>query len=171
MAQPMTATQIARKLDVKAFTCMAILRELEHRGLVSCLNREARQNRVFWLTAAGIELQARLRSDRGQGPLTHSIPEIDWALFGFVCFGHRAAIVTALGEPMQAAEIRRKARRRSPGIRMSSNNARDALKLLQQKGIVRRVYVRKKAHPRYELVEACRDFPRLLRQAAWRGTG
>lgn len=47
---------------------------------------------------------------------------------------------------------------------MSANNVRDAVKLLLAAGVVRVVRVRRRKHPHYELVDECRDFPRLLGQ-------
>ena len=165
----MTATQLAHQLDVNASTCMSILSERQAHGLLVCLNPSARKSRLYWLTASGVRMQSELRVRAGLAPLAHDAPEIDWSLYGFVCFSHRAAILSVLTEPLQAATIKRRARTRQPGIRLSANNVRDAMRLLVAGGIVRRVCVRKKKHAHYELAEACRGFPRLLQQAVWRG--
>ncbi len=63
---------------------------------------------------------------------------------------------------MQAAAIKRKARLRDSNLRMSANNVRDVLKYLLGAQITRRVVVRKKKHPRYELTDLGKEFQRLL---------
>ena len=54
---------------------------------------------------------------------------------------------------MQASEIKREALRRDPDLRMSSGNARDVLKALLAKEIVRRFFVPRSAYPRWELTD------------------
>jgi len=161
----MTAMQLSRRLEIKRYTCMSALRDCVARGLLVCLNSRARQSRLYWLSEKGVRAQRELRRSEGKPALVHDVPDIDWERYGFVCFSHRAAIVSVLTEPLQAATIKRRARRRHSGLRMSANNVRDALKLLVRAGIVRRVLVRRWKHPRYELVEGCREFGRLLANA------
>lgn len=161
----MTAIQLSRRLDLKRYSCMSALRELAQRGLMTCLNPTARQSRLYWLTEAGVRAQNRLRREAGAAGLVHDLPDVNWEQYGFVCYSHRAAIVCVLSEPLQAATIKRRARRRWSSLRMSANNVRDAVKLLRTAGIVRAVRVRRRKHPRYELVEDCRGFPRLLARA------
>jgi predicted transcriptional regulator len=169
MTQPLTATQLVKRCGYSADACMVILRGLAKNGVVNCLNADALQNRLYWLTEYGKLLQARLNREVGKETPSHDVPEIDWSQYAFVCFEHRAAIIKALEEPLQPATIKKRARSRDPELRMSSNNTRDAIRLLLHRGIVRQVRVRKRAHPRYELTDECREFPRLLRQAMWRG--
>jgi len=161
----MTAIQLSRRLELKRYSCMSALRELAQRGLMVCLNPTARQSRLYWLTEAGVRAQNRLRREDAATPLVHDVPDVNWEQYGFVCYSHRAVIVSVLTEPLQAATIKRRARRRWSDLRMSANNVRDAVKLLRAAGIVRVVRVRRRKHPHYELVEACRGFPRLLGQA------
>ena len=52
---------------------------------------------------------------------------------------------------MYPAEIKRRARFKNPGIRMSANNVRDVIQVLLKEGIVEKVEIRKKAHLRYRL--------------------
>lgn len=92
-------------------------------------------------------------------------PTTNWDLYGWVCYRHRAAILKTLTEPMQPATIKRKARSRDPTLRMSANNTRDIIRLFRERGIVQPVYVRKKAHARYELTETGMVLQRLLAQA------
>jgi hypothetical protein len=78
------------------------------------------------------------------------MPQIDWTLFGWVCFSHRAAVLKALTMPLQPATIKRRARSQVPGLRMSANNVRDVIRLFLEKGIVRPVHLRKRTFPAYE---------------------
>lgn len=171
MTQPLTAIQLAGKTGMKAHTCMSALRELGHRDFLTCLNPKARQNRLYWLKPRGKQVQRALWDYEGRPPKEHDFPSVDWTLYGWLCFRHRAAIVRNLGEPMQPALIRRKARSREPGLRMSGNNVRDAIREMYQTGIVQRVSVRKKAHARYVLAPVLEPCQRLLRQAVWMGAG
>jgi DNA-binding HxlR family transcriptional regulator len=63
---------------------------------------------------------------------------------------------------MQAAAVKRRAVFQNPQLRMSANNVRDVMRYLLSTGIARRVEVRKKAHPRYELTDLGRTFQQLL---------
>ena len=95
----------------------------------------------------------------------YDIPSVNWELYGWVCYNHRAAIVRTLTEPMQPSDMKRKLRNSKPHIKISANNIRDVIKLFLQKGIVRKTFVRKKAHPRYELTELGTKFQGLLSRA------
>ena len=66
---------------------------------------------------------------------------------------------------MQPSEVKRVLRVHRPNIRISANNIRDVIKLLLEKGLVQKVFVRKKAHPRYELTDSGNQFRQLLMQA------
>ena len=50
-------------------------------------------------------------------------------------------------------------------MKISANNIRDVIKLLLEKGIVQKVHIRKKAHPRYELTDSGIKLRELLIQA------
>jgi len=67
--------------------------------------------------------------------------------------------------PMQPSEIKRAIRKKKPGMKISANNIRDVVKLLLEKRIVQKVYIRKKAHPRYELTDSGNQFRELLLQS------
>ena len=75
------------------------------------------------------------------------------------------AIIKAMKEPLQPATIKRRARSLDPNLRMSANNVRDVIRLLLDRGIVRRVEIKKKRHPRYELTELGRVIQELLLRA------
>ncbi len=66
---------------------------------------------------------------------------------------------------MQPSEIKLTIRKKAPGTKISANNIRDVMKLLYKKGIVQKVFVRKKVHPRYELTDSGKKFRELLIQA------
>jgi hypothetical protein len=92
------------------------------------------------------------------------LPVVDWHLYGWLCYRHRAAILKTIVEPMQPATIKRKARSHDPTLRMSANNVRDVMRLFLWKSIVRQVWIRKKRHPRYELTEVGKILRQLLIQ-------
>ncbi len=158
LAQPLTATQLAKPTGLTRAACSRVLSDLAHRGLARCLSPAARRSRVYGLTRAGKALRSHYVSDaprRVQGP-------IDWPLFGWVCFRHRAAIVRALSSPMQPAEIKRRARSLDRSLRVSAGNVRDVVKLFLRRGIVSAVSLRKRAHPRYELTPVGQQLRELL---------
>lgn len=137
------------------------------RRLVSCLNPSARRSRLYWLSRHGRSVQRRMRGDARWRP--SDFPTSDWELYGWTCYSHRSAIIKAMAQPLHAAAIRRKASANDPALHLSSNNARDALYLLLDRGVVRRVIREGEPHPLYELTDAgksCRDL--LLRaEAPW----
>ncbi|MFC1780851.1 hypothetical protein ACFLZ8_01125 [Planctomycetota bacterium] len=97
--------------------------------------------------------------------MAKDLPDIDWELYGWVCFSHRAAIIKALTESMQPAKIKHRAKQQNPKIKMSANNVRDIIKLFLEKEIVEPVKVGKRAHLRYELTELGRNIQGLLSYA------
>lgn len=165
IVQPVTATQLSRRVQLDRDECGFVLTELTVHNLVTCLNSRARRSRLFWLTDQGHVLQRQLRQQQGLAPHTFDFPVIDWDAYGFVCYRHRAAIVRALTEPLQPAAIKRRARVRDGTLRMSANNVRDALRELRQHGIVRPIRVKRFAHFRYELTDLGRCCQFLLRRA------
>lgn len=163
--QPLTATQLAHRLQMQRDECSVLLNQLALYGLVCCLNPSARRSRVFWLTDAGHACQRRVREAQGLAPLRFDFPVVDWECYGRVCYRHRAAIVSALTEPLQPAAIKRRARARDSSLRMSANNVRDALRELRQFDVVRPVREPQVAHARYELTDLGRCCQFLLRRA------
>lgn len=162
LRQPLTALQLARREGIDLDRAGYSLWELKTRQLIQCLNRSARNNRVYWLTALGLRCQARLRRRQRLKPLIHDVPSVDWDLYGWVNFRHRSAIIRALEEPLQPATIKRRARTREQALRMSANNVRGVIKLFLRRGVVRRVTIPREHHPRYELTKVGQEFRRLL---------
>ena len=165
IAQPLTGKQIGRRTDIPIDTCSYVVAKLVTRGLLTCLNPQARNSRLYWLTDRGIQCQKKLHQDLALTYEEYDLPSIDWALYGWICFSHRSIVMKTLIAPMQPSEIKRTIRKRKPGTKISANNIRDVTKLLLEKQIVQKVYVRKKAHPRYELSDSGNQFRELLMQS------
>ena len=163
LTQPMTATQLSRRTGLSNDMCRRILGKLAQHMILSCLNSSARRSRAYWFTDLGVSSLNREPEFKERFLVDYSA--IDWDLFGWLCFRHRAAVIKTLVEPMQPATIKRKARSRDPTLRMSANNVRDIIRLFEKRGIVRRVYVRKRAHACYDLTEPAKAHQRLLIQA------
>lgn len=153
MHQPLTAAQLAKRMQFTLDSCSALLTELTILSFTQCLNRGAIRSRLYWLTADGRQMQRILRIEQRLPALEHDFPRVDWDLLGWVCYSHRSAILKAMNGPLQPAAIKRRARSILPTLRMSANNTRDNIRLFLNKGIVTRVYMHKRAHARYELTE------------------
>lgn len=158
----MTANHLSWKTDISLDCCAYILRELEARDLVQCLNPASLRSRVYWFTEAGKKCRAKISRESELRLDERNIAEINWELYGWLCFAHRATVTIALTEPLQPSAIKRKLRQQLPHLNISANNIRDIIKLLLRKGVVRGVSVKKKAHMRYELTEEGETFQKLL---------
>ncbi len=162
LTQPMTASQLAPQLETTQARCSRVLRGLTQHGLTRCLNPGARRGRVYGLTPEGEHHQQHLRSDQGLGSVKYSAPDIDWGLYGWVCFSHRSAILRAMDRPLQPATIKRIARHQNEELRMSANNVRDVIRLFVAQSIAKAVQENRYTHPRYELTERGRAFQAVL---------
>ena len=160
--QPLTAQQLSRRTGLSFDICQDVIPQLAAYGLLRCLNENARRGRLYWLTKLGESFQSGFLEQLGKKPLEHCVPDLDWKLYGWVCFNHRSAIIRVLTEPMQPATIKRKARARDPTLHMSANNVRNVIQLFLAQAIVQPVRVRKKTHLRYELTELGKRFQELL---------
>lgn len=163
--QPLTTLQLARREGLDLDRAGYLFWELALHDLVRCLNRSARQSRLYWLTEDGRRVQQRARRLLNLAPLQHDLPRMDWDLYGWVCYRHRSAIIKALDRPMRPVLIKRRARQRDERTRMSANNVRDSIKLLLERGIVRQVAVPREPHPSYELTENGEAIRSLLLRA------
>lgn len=162
LRQPMTTKQISKQTGIETDSCSQTLWDLRDCDFIYCCNRDARRSRLYWLTDLGKACQNILLERKGKSLLNRDFPQVDWELYGWVCYSHRAAIIKAMTDPLQPSAIKRKAGRMTPGLTMSANNVRDVIKLFLKKGIVRPVKMRRKAHTRYELTRLGRDLQRLL---------
>ena len=120
---------------------------------------------MYWLTQLGMECSRKLRGDSGLPSLKYDVPSVNWELYGAVCFSHRSAVLKALGNPLQPAAIKRMALRQNPKARISANNVRDVIRLFEQRGVVRKVWVKGRSHPRYELTDTGKALRLLLLRA------
>ncbi len=116
------------------------------------------------LTDRGRKCREKLCSELGL-PDKPEVSGIDWELYGWLCFSHRSAIMRILSEPMQPSAMKRKLRQVNSSVKISANNIRDVIRLFLRKGIVRKSFERKKAHPRYELTDIGRKLQELLIRA------
>lgn len=160
--QPMTAKQLSRKTGIPPDTCSHTLRKFTSKGQAVCLNPKSRTSRLYQLTELGIRCQKQVYQDSNHPYKEYNLPDIDWQLYGWVCFNHRCSVIKTLITPLQPSEIKRILRVHRPNIKISANNIRDIIKLFLAKAIVRPVKLRKKAHLRYELTELGDQFRQLL---------
>jgi hypothetical protein len=165
VSQPMTAKQLSKRTGIPVNTCSYLLGKLTFKGVLICLNPGAIKSRLYWLTKFGIRCRKQLHHDSGLLFKEYTLPDIDWHLYGWVNFAHRAAIITILTIPMQPSEIKRFLRVHRSSVKISANNIRDIIKLFLARDVVRPVKIKKKAHPRYELT----DLGIKLRQLLIRG--
>lgn len=160
--QPLTATQLAGRISMTQSQCSHTLSELELCGLIVCLNPIARASRLYALTALG-RACFRILADRHDRPSTSvANSHADWDLYGWVCYRHRAVVIKTLTEPLQPAEIKRRARRTNESLRMSAGNVRDVIRLFLRRGIVRAVREKRRAHARYALTDVGHSLRSLL---------
>ncbi len=97
LADPLTVKQLSRRLSLSLDESGSAVRTLRRRGLVRCLNPEARRSRVY-------------RRCSLEHPERETAVAQDWGLYGWVCFSHRAAVLKALDQPRRPADIKRRAR-------------------------------------------------------------
>ncbi len=151
--QPMTAKQLSKMTGIPVNTCSYLIGKLSLKGTLVCLNPGAIKSRLYWLTKFGIRCRKQLHHDSGLLFKEYTLPDIDWHLYGWVNFNHRATVIKALTAPMQPSEIKRFLRVHRSSVKISANNIRDIIKLFLARNIVRSVKIKKKAHPRYELTD------------------
>ena len=163
--QPMMAKQLGRQTAVPNETCSYLLSKFAHLQLCVCLNPEAVNSRVYWITDLGRAVQSQLRREINLPVMDISLPSVNWDIYGQLCYSHRSVVLRALTEPMQPSEIRRKIRYRFPRARINANNVRDIIRRFSKQGLVQKVVVRKKVHPRYELTEVGMQLQKLLNRA------
>ena len=163
--QPVTARQLARRTGIPQDTCSYLTAKFAEMGLLACLNPKARSSRLYWLTKRGGQYRKKLYLKQNLSYSELELPEIDWQLYGWVCFSHRSAVIKTLTDPMQPSEIKRILRIQRSHIRISANNIRDIINLFLARNIVKSVKIRKKAHLRYELTDSGTKLRQLLVRA------
>lgn len=162
-AQPLISRQTSKKTGIPQGTCSYVIATFVDKGLLVCLNPNAQNSRLYWLTGNGHRVLKKLSKNQSYKNLVPM--DIDWELYGQICYRHRSAVIKALTEPMQPSEIKRLFRLQGMHIRISANNIRDITRWFLAKGIVRPVKVRKRAHLLYELTDLGTKFRHLLIQA------
>ncbi len=160
--QPMTVRQISLKTKIREDGCSFILQELSRCDIVQCLNPRVKRSRLYWLTQKGINCQQFLFKQTHKAAPTYDFPNVDWELYGWVCFNHRSSIIKVMTEPMNPASIRRKIYRQYPTIKISANNVLDILRLFVKKAIAESVYQEKSARASYQLTELGQKLQKLL---------
>lgn len=163
--QPLTAKQLARKTGIPANSCSYLLAKFTWKKLMTCLNAQARTSRLYGLTKFGISCRRQLHQEKNLPYCHDELPDINWPLYGRVCFSHREAVIRMLTEPLQPSALKRKLRLYRPHIKISANNIRDLVKWLLAEGIVEKIFIPKKAHPRYRLTDTGKQFRQLLLRA------
>jgi len=158
---PLTARQISNKTGIPAATCSYIIKGFVDFRVMVCLNPAAQNSRAYGLSEFGIRCRKHCIPDCSE----YRSINVDWSIYGWTCYNQRSAILRMLTEPMQPSEIRHKIKTKLPQVRISANNTRDVIRLLLEKEIVQKVYVRKKAHPLYEITELGAKLQSLLVKA------
>lgn len=165
--QPLTPVQLARRLEVSLSRASRLARSLANDGLLRCLNPEARQNRVYWLTDQGQEAQLSGVPNKELETLVHDFPNVDWSQYAWVCNRHRESVIKALTRPLPPPRIKRTARQHNPELRMSNGNCREVVRDMRKRGIIRPVELPGQPHPAYTLTDESTHYQRLLQQAEW----
>ena len=163
--QPLTAGQISKRVGIPLDSCSHILRKFRKRNLTLCLNPKSRTSRLYGLTQKGKVYRNQLGKKHGIPVKKYNLLDVDWQLYGWVCFDHRAAVIKVLNEPMRASEIKKVLRLHKPNMKISSNNIRDIIRLFTSKKIVEPVKVRKMAYPRYQLTDIGIQLKKLITNA------
>lgn len=165
--QPLTATQLAQRCRLSRSACSRLLSALLNNGLAVCLNPSARRSRVYELTEEGFRLRRA-----GQRGSIAGVSAAEAALFGWLCFRHRAGVLLVMGRHMQPPEIKRRAQARDPSLRISAGNVRAVLKLLVDRGIALRIIDGASERPLYGLTPLGRQMQaRLLTASAGASSG
>ncbi len=164
LTQPLTTAQLAKRLSIDRERCSHLIRTLAEQGHISCLNALAARSRLYWHEGSAMSHPPvkNQESPTSAAALPHDLIEhVDWELYGWLCFSHRSAVLRALDEPRNAASLRRAARFADPSLRMSSNNARDVLTAMSERGVVARE-PQPNRRTVYHLSDSGRLFRRLL---------
>jgi predicted transcriptional regulator len=160
--QPLTAKQVSGKTGIPEDTCGNLMGKFTKNSLITCLNPAAGNSRLYWLTEPGKKCQKDICRKLNLPYAEYSLPNIDWELYGWICFKHRSAVIITLTEPMQPSKIKQILRIQKPNVKISANNVRDVIKWLLANKIVQPVKIRKKTHLRYELTDLGKTFRQLL---------
>jgi hypothetical protein len=168
LSQPLTAHQLALRLEKSRNAISECLRQLRIFRLAVCLNPSAHQSRVYTLTDEGRAHLALFAQEAGLS--VPAIPELAWDLYGDLCFRHRRAVLVTLRGRVRPPQVKRYALGNDPMLRMSVDNCREVLYWMVANGVVRAVRPRGSAFPSYELTEVGRRFQAVMRRGSDPGT-
>ncbi len=161
-SQPLTSRQISKKTGIPQYICSYQISKLVRNNLLYCLNSSAGNSRLYFPTKI-CQTYRKLVCDHLNLAYTEVyLPDIDWDIYGRLCFNHRTAVIKTLDEPMQPSQIKRLLRIQRPNIKISANNIRDIIKHFLKSNVVSPVQVKKKMHLRYELTETGKQYKQLL---------
>ena len=155
----MTASQLAKLSGMEETSCAHVLRAMEDRGIVACLNPAARRSRLFGLTLRGKAIRSAAIKLHSQD---YVAPVIDWTTYGCLCYAHRTAVMLALDGAMRPATIKRRILFTQEDVHISCNNIRDLLQDLIKYGVVDREIVGKSSFYSYRLTPAGEFYQRML---------
>jgi len=164
-AQPLTPKQISKKTGIPIYTCSYIIDKYVQQGILTCLNSKAQSSRLYWLTDTGILKRKQLCCKLDIAYVEPDLPDINWQLYGWVCFSHRSTVIKILTSAMRPSEVKRLLILQKTNIRISAGNIRDVLLMLLSKGIVRPVKVKNRNYLRYELTDLGIKLRQLLVKA------
>lgn len=159
--QPLTATQLAKRLNIEKRVVSHHFRILSKYQLLTCLNPESSKGRLYWFSELGTRCHKKVMQSKARSRVSYELPEIDWILYASTCFEHRSPIIKAMEVPVSVSDIRRILVRRYSRIRISVNNIHDILQVFEAKGLVKRVLIRKRKRARYVLTETGEKFREL----------
>ena len=159
---PMTGRQLSQILKIDLNVCGHILRSFRKRGLAYCCNPQAKISRLYYLTLDGKVCLSKFSDSGNSNFVSENIYDFDWETFGWVCFSRRASILKVLNEPMNSPTIRRRILSNNYTSSIGEGNIRDVIREFLKKGIVKKVWIRKRVHPRYELTDLGKKLQSLL---------
>lgn len=163
MNQPLTSRQLSRKTGIPEDTCSYILGKCQARDICLCLNTEASSSRLYYLTKLGLKLRQRLVGNDGSNQV--DLDSVNWDLYGWACFRHRSAVIKTLTELMPPPMIRKHLMLKNTTLKISRNNITDILRLLHERGMIEKVFVKKRKHPWYKPTEQAQHIRKLLLSA------
>ncbi len=159
--QPMTASQLYATVNIARRDCSDVIADLCQENIICCVNPEAHRSRLYGLTDIGRYWRKLLYPQFEQYCQSS---DIDWKLYGYVCYTYRKAIILALDQPRYPADIKRYAKFCNPDIKMGTNNVHNVIPGLVENGIISKVDSNG-AYPMYDLTATGRQFQHLLRKA------
>ena len=161
LSQPMTANQLYKKMQISRRDCSDVISDMCKKGILNCFNPDARRSRLYGLSNNGIYWR-RIIFPNAE---TYNVPaDVDWNLYGYVCYNHRKAVILALDRMKKPSGIKRHLRFIAPDIRISANNVRNIISELLSQNIVQPIDTGN-AYPEYKLTDIGKKFQQLFRRA------